>query len=221
MPDTDAKWTGEIGCEGGPILVANTDDFRHWHGADPLPLEARRELHFRIVTLADGRRLHAALDPASEYDRAIRDLEFEAVHSFGPNRTCYLWSVEPGLVAVSVNRGHDRLHWAQVNFADGPSDVADAYAYADASAAQTSGLSYAVTSGPVVVAWSPNSVRDLSSPDAASRATTDDIPRILDLATGGSGASLWLDPGSYLASSGYHETEVWGVSWCTLERRAA
>ncbi len=40
-----ATWEGMIGCEGGPIIVANAEDFEHWRGSDPLPAEARRELH--------------------------------------------------------------------------------------------------------------------------------------------------------------------------------
>lgn len=274
MARTDPKWSSEIGCEGGPVLVANWDDFRHWHGAEPFPLEARRELHlwsaftpqlpeeFRpqgptghqyiasetpaalrdqlidvvtskwpdasvdrtvdtwIVTLADGRKLHAALDPASEYDRAIRNLGQEAVHSFPPSATCYLWSVEPGLVRVLIRPQLDRLHLAQVVFADGPSDVADAYRHAAEAKVETTGLSYEVTAGPVVVAWSPNSVRDLSPTSPFPPASRDATPRILDLATAGSGASIWLEPGRYDASTGYHESETWGVNWSTLKRRA-
>lgn len=39
------EWEGAIGCEGGPVLIANADDFRHWTGTDPLPNEDRKELH--------------------------------------------------------------------------------------------------------------------------------------------------------------------------------
>ena len=34
-----AAWEGAIGCEGGPVILVNADDFRHWTGGEPLPLE--------------------------------------------------------------------------------------------------------------------------------------------------------------------------------------
>jgi hypothetical protein len=272
VSNPEPRWSSEIGCEGGPILVANNNDFRHWFGAEPFPEEARRELHlwsaftaelpkeFRpqgsvghqyieshapsalrerliegilsqwpsakvdrtvgtwVVALADGRKLHAALEPASEYDRAIRHLEQEAVYSYPPNAKCYLWSVEPGLVDVSVGADLDQLRLTQVSFADSSSDVAQAYAHASQAEAEPSGLSYDITSGPVVVAWAPNSFRDLHPSSLLSMASRDADARVLDFAIGGSGASLWLEPGPYLAHTGCHESDTWGVSWCSLER---
>lgn len=275
MTSTHSGLSGEIACEGGPVLVANAADFRHWYGAEPFPLEVRRELHwwssftselpeqfrpqgpvghqyvatanpsaFRdqlidavlsrwpgadvdrsqdtwVVTRADGRSLHAALDPASEYDRAIRDLAHEAVHTFLPASACYLWCVVPGLVRFSISSRLDCLHLAQVEFSDSPSDVAEAYAHAREADVKPSGHSYEVTAGPVVVAWAPNSVRDLSPTVSLTLANRDAPPRTLDLAVESSGALLWLDPGRYEAYTGYHESETWGVSWCTLKRHAA
>ncbi len=39
-------WSDEIGCEGGPVLVANLDDFEHWRGSDPLDSSRATELHY-------------------------------------------------------------------------------------------------------------------------------------------------------------------------------
>lgn len=39
-------WNGEIGCEGGPVLVANLEDFNQWCGSEPFAAAAATELHF-------------------------------------------------------------------------------------------------------------------------------------------------------------------------------
>ena len=38
-------WQESIGCEGGPVIIANAVDFQHWRGSDPLPRSDRRALH--------------------------------------------------------------------------------------------------------------------------------------------------------------------------------
>jgi len=41
----DFAWQAEFGCEGGPVIVANLDDFLAWRGAEPLPPSQATELH--------------------------------------------------------------------------------------------------------------------------------------------------------------------------------
>ena len=46
MTDRNMAWSDEFDCEGGPVLVANVDDFLHWHGSEPLSPEHATALHF-------------------------------------------------------------------------------------------------------------------------------------------------------------------------------
>lgn len=41
-----AAWTGDIGCEGGPVLVANAEDFQRWRGAETLDPARATEIHY-------------------------------------------------------------------------------------------------------------------------------------------------------------------------------
>lgn len=42
--------------------------------------------------------------------------------------------------------------------------------------------------------------------------------QLLDMATGASGALLWLQPGMYQSALHYHSEASWGVVWCRLQR---
>ncbi len=267
-------WSDEIGCEGGPVLVANLDDFEHWRGSDPLDSSRATELHYwspftselpeqwhpsgptghqylasanpsetrekLMSTLLnhwpgttvdrtdgtwrairpDGRILNAALSPDSEYDSATRNLGDDGIHCFGSGAIGYLWSVAPGMVRINIDEKRDFLLLSQVEFAD--DDVGAQKAHEHALRADwchaVPGNQYCVTLGPVVVAWSPNSARDISRP--ISRVdTAPSLPgMLLDMATDGSGALLWLEPGLYQSTLQYHEQDNWAVSWCRLQR---
>ncbi|MES2017667.1 MAG: hypothetical protein V4484_14345 [Pseudomonadota bacterium] len=273
--DTSTRaWSGDIGCEGGPVLVANLDDFQRWHGSDPLDRASATELHYWSqftaelpeqwhpngraghqylatadpsacrdalmsmlverwpgttvdrsngswrATLPDGRLLHAALSPDSEYERAIRDLGSEAIHHFGSSAMGYLWSAAPGVVRITLAEQRDLLLLSQVEYADDDVDEQAAHAHAltaDLSQAAP-GIQYRVTCGPVVVAWSPNSVRDLSRPIDSADTGPSAPGLLLDMATDGSGALLWLAPGLYRSTLQYHEQDSWAVSCCRLQR---
>ena len=39
-------WFDEIGCEGGPVIVANLDDFLQWRGSEPFNPSNATELHY-------------------------------------------------------------------------------------------------------------------------------------------------------------------------------
>ncbi|MCA9174753.1 MAG: hypothetical protein KDB14_09745 [Planctomycetales bacterium] len=302
-------WSSEIGCEGGPVLVANFADFREWSGAEPFPPDRHTELLFYspfthelpdrfrangdnghhyfqadnpaalaeellaaclerfpgstvqageghwTVVRPDGKQLHASLEPSSEYALATRQLAEQSIHRFGSNCACHLWSVEPGIVRIEVRRRHSELLLAQVTFADEPADEDAAYAHArlaklpaadddvhfevrheasreaagpqgltrvacDGGPASPQGLTRVACdggpAGPVIVAWSPASYRDLDAPIELDR-LGDGRPGLeLNLATAGSGAAIWLRPGSYVARTGAHESETWGVSWCVF-----
>ena len=265
-------WVSEIGCEGGPVLVANATDFEQWYGNEALPEASRSELHFWspftgelparfqpqgpaghqylpsqapaalreeliaellalwpdtqvdrtsdtwVATRPDGRKLQAVLEPSSEYSIATRDLGSEAVHHYGSGASCFLWSIEPGLVRIAIDERRERLHLAQVAFADGNSEAETAYAHALSEAGEPSELQYRITPGSAVALWSPQSIRALPR-DARFRCGPGETPRLLDLATAGSGAAFWLEPGEYQPFTGYHESPTWGVDWCTLRRR--
>jgi len=69
-----------------------------------------------------------------------------------------------------------------------------------------------------VAAWSPNSIRDLSAPINAADATPSLPGQLLDMATGASGALLWLQPGMYESALHYHAEASWGGAWCRVQR---
>lgn len=267
-------WSNEIGCDGGPVIVANLDDFRHWHGCEPFDASRATELHYwspftselpeewrpngptghqylasanpsetREILMSvlcklwpgtdvdrsdgtwcairpDGRILNAALSPESEYDRAIRHLGDDAIHRFGNDAIGYLWSASPGMVRINVDEKRDFLLLSQVEFADDDADAERAYSHAlsaDCCDAAPSNQ-YRVTSGPVVVAWSPNSARDMSKPLGDDNVAPSLPGTLLDLATDSSGALLWIEPGLYESTLQYHEEDSWGISWCRLQR---
>jgi hypothetical protein len=68
-----------IGCEGGPVLVANADDFRLWTGGEPLPARDRTELHLWSPFTAelpekfrpDGPAGHQFV-PGASFDELVR-----------------------------------------------------------------------------------------------------------------------------------------------------
>ncbi|KQV45979.1 hypothetical protein ASD07_15935 [Duganella sp. Root336D2] len=168
----------------------------------------------------DGKTLNAALSPDSEYDNAIRNLGDEGIHHFGESAIGYLWSAGPGMVRIDLGEKRDSLVLSQVEFADSDEDAQNAFDHALNAewrdAAPT--LQYEVTLGPVVVAWSPNSARDLSKPICHKDTAPSRPGLLLDLSTGGSGALLWLEPGLYESTLHYHEDGSWAVSWCRLQR---
>lgn len=268
------EWSGEIGCEGGPVLVANLDDFQQWRGSEPFDQAEATELHFwspftdqlpqqwqpngpnghqylacpypaaqrellmSVIleqwpgTLIDrssdtwsatrpgGRTLKAALSPDSEYDRAIRNFETESIHHFGHDASAYLWEASPGMVRISVDITRNFLLLSQVEFADDEEGERLAHEHALGAGFDdtVSGAHYRITSGPVVVAWSPNSAGDLASPLSRSDAGPSLPGVLLDMSTCTSGALLWLEPGLYKSSAKYHKGESWAVSWCWLQR---
>jgi hypothetical protein len=280
IPDTSkAAWETEIVCEGGPLIVANLDDFRAWRGAEPFDPSQATELHhwgqftadlpaawrpngpaghqyiadadpaqrredlaelvlarwpcstvvrgdgqWRI-TRPDGKFMHLALAPDSEYDRATRGFQHEGLHAFAQGASAYFCDVEPGMVGVRVEAGRTRLVIAQVVFSEDDAGTARAYAHAYARGSGRvmdtgQGLRYRVTQGPVVAAWSPYGAQDLDQPIDALHPAAGAIDRQLDFAIQASGALVRLEPGWYTSSLYYHEhpDEDWGVAWCVLER---
>jgi hypothetical protein len=267
-------WQAEIGCEGGPVLVANFKDFLQWHGSEPIDPGLATELHYyspftrelpecwqpngptghqylasaepakrredliacvlaqwpgTIVdrsgsqwsaTRPDGRALQVALSPGSEYDRAIRRLATENVYAFGDGASAYLWGAVPGMVRIHLNAARNMLYLFQVEFAEDDADAEHAYeqALAAASAPAEQGIEYRVTAGPVMVAWSPNSARDLQERVRADDTGATVPGRLLDLSIAGTAALVWLEPGAYMSTTGYLECDTWGVAWCRLRR---
>lgn len=264
-------WCVEIACEGGPVLVANSDDFREWTGSEPFPSSRRKQLLFYspftrelpeefrkygdtghvvvetsdpaglrdrliaacmesfpgstvdrtggswVLTRSDGKKLHAYLEPSSEYALATRTLKEDGLHAFGNARSCFLWSAEPGVVLVQVSRDHSMLMLAQVNYANSDQDVADAYAHASTTPpTNDSGVRYEVVQGPVVAIWSPQSAADLQTGFNIDNSSPGNPGVALDLVTSKSGAAVWLRPGRYAARTAYSNAASWGVSWCLL-----
>ncbi len=170
-----------------------------------------------VVTRGDGRKLRASLEPSSEYAVAIRSLGQDRVYEWGNGSTCYLWSIEPGIVQLNVRRNHSELLMSQITYLEPDVEKAEPLSFALVTTPPNqTGCRYRITGGPVVVSWSPNSSNDLQPGvdiDAPSAGTPG---RTLDLATGSSGASIWMQPGWYVARTGYHETERWSLSWCQI-----
>jgi hypothetical protein len=170
-----------------------------------------------IVTRGDGKRLHASLEPSSEYSRATRHLDQDGSYSWGDGLKCYLWSIGPGIVRLSVRNNRTELVLSQMEYSDEDEHAALAYAYAENEGeSQPTGATYEITKGPAVVAWSPCGASDLNGGVDLEAPSRTSPGRLLDLATDESGALVWLEPGAYEASSGYHGSETWGVSWCKL-----
>ena len=266
-------WDEEIGCEGGPVLVANADDFRAWTGSDPYPDDARIELlfyspftgellekfqahgvegHLRfpsdnpaelrdalmesvierfpgvnidkgadtwVATRPDGKKLHASLEPSSEYALALRGLGHDGVYNRGEDSNLYLWSVEPGIVRLSVREANSELLLSQITYLNEGIEESVPYNFCKEHVpTDTSGAKYLITRGPTVVAWSPNSFADVETGVNLDAVAPSQPGVVLNLATNASGASVWLRPGSYYAQTGYHETADWGVGWCLLIR---
>jgi|GEM_PF-2599597 len=267
-------WSGEIACEGGPVLVVNLDDFGFWRGVEPFDSSRATELHYwspftpelpehwhpngptghqylasanpslareELMALLlnlwpgttvdrsgstwrasrpDGRTLNAALSPDSEYDSATRTLGSDGIHHFGDGTAGYLWSVAPGMVRIDVDEKRDFLLLSQVEYADDEHGAQEAYDHALGAAwfeaAPTK--QYRVTLGPVVVTWAPNSACDLTGPIDHADAEPSRSGVLLDMATAGSGALLWLKPGLYESSLQYREEDSWAISWCRLQR---
>jgi hypothetical protein len=46
MNTNGSAWFDEIGCEGGPVIVANLDDFLQWRGSEPFNPLSATELHY-------------------------------------------------------------------------------------------------------------------------------------------------------------------------------
>jgi hypothetical protein len=46
MSIKSVAWSGEIACEGGPVLVANLEDFEQWRGSESLTAAQATELHY-------------------------------------------------------------------------------------------------------------------------------------------------------------------------------
>ncbi|MCD2514883.1 hypothetical protein LQ564_00980 [Massilia sp. G4R7] len=168
----------------------------------------------------DGKKLQAELSPDSEYDRAIRDLGQEGIHRFGQDASAYLWSAAPGHVRIEVAASRSLVLLAQIEYADGDDDVAQAWRHVSAAAAPVAGagLRYRIDPGPAVLAWAPNSAGDATRPLAAIDAGPGQPGVLLDLALPASGVLVWLEPGIYASSLHYHEADRWAVSWCRLER---
>ena len=98
-------------------------------------LEAMRDELFRFVTdkwpgttitkkferwrvrLPDGGVLNVVFEPASEYDRCIRDLPEVKLHTFDGNRRGLVWSIVPGIVDV-LRLADGQLLLVQVECAD-------------------------------------------------------------------------------------------------------
>lgn len=268
------SWQGDIECEGGPILVANLEDFLQWHGSEAIDPALATELHYYSpftgelpdhwqpngptghqylastdlaksrdeliawmlahwpgtevdrsraqwrATRPDGRMLRVGLSPDSEYDRAIRHLGDEGVHAYGDGASAYFWGSASTPVRIHLGTARDTLLLSKVDFADDNDEAERAHDRARAlgAASNVDGLRYRVSGGPVVVAWSPNSARDLQQPIAAGETGPDRPGMLLDLSLEESGALVWLKPGVYASTLGYHEEDNYGIEWCLLHR---
>jgi hypothetical protein len=107
-----------IGCEGGPIIVANAEDFKHWRGSDPLPAKARRELHvWSAFTVELPERFRPAgpaghqLIPGRDYDElvAMRRELVEFVQGRWPGST-----VREEFETCTVTRPDGARLWVQL-----------------------------------------------------------------------------------------------------------
>jgi hypothetical protein len=271
-----AAWRGSIGCEGGPVIVANAEDFEHWTGSDPLDSLEPIELHvwgqftaelpeaFRpdgptghqilpaggradvlrmqaelveyvrerwpgtvvedkfgtaVLRRPDGTQMNVRPEPLTEYDRCIRDLDDVKVHQFGARRNALVWSVEPGIVDLHRSADGRRLALAQVTVADDDAGAREALGVVDEVRVDpgASLLTWEIHSSAVVVAWAPNSITDLEGRLAWTHLAPKDPGRILDLATGSSGALLALEAGTYQVVTGFRDGGQWEVMWCILE----
>ncbi|HEX2643813.1 MAG TPA: hypothetical protein VHU81_12540 [Thermoanaerobaculia bacterium] len=271
-------WRGLIGCEGGPVIVANLADFLYWRGAEPFPDSERRELHlwspftselpdrfhpggprghqfipapdhaaledmrdelFRFVVTKwpgtvvtqeherwiarrpDGAALNVKLDPTSEYDRCIRDLEEVKIHTFDAGRCCLVWSVEPGIVNI-VRAAPRQLLLVQTRYADDDEQAESAVqnAIEQARAHDEAGeVSFTIKPATVVVSWAPNSALDCRV-EALQEQHSSTVPGVLlDLATAESGALLGMPPGAYGVTVGEWTDQQSCAAWCALTWR--
>lgn len=271
------SWQGDIECEGGPVLVANLEDFLQWHGSEAIDPALATELHYYSpftgelpdswqpngptghqylaspdpakrrdeliawmlarwpgttvdrsraqwrATRPDGRMLRVGLSPDSEYERAIRHLGDEGVHAYGDGAAAYFWSSASTPVRIHLGAARDMLLLSKIEFADDNEEAERAHdrSLALGAASSADGLRYRVSAGPVVVAWSPNSARDLQRSIAAEETGRDRPGILLDLSLEESGALVWLEPGIYASALGYHEEDNYGVEWCLLRRQQA
>jgi hypothetical protein len=257
------------------VIVANLEDFKHWTGSNPLPVQERERLHlwgafthelpekFRpegpaghqfvpagslpellalreellryikdrwprtavsgdmletsVVRRRDGKQLQVHLEPTGEYDRCIRDLYDLKLHTFDGGRRCVVFSVVPGLVDIHKSASARRLELSQTFFLQDEKDERQplervrGISLPDAGPGPT----FEVTDGPVVISWAPNSYGDQRG--ELKRPALDEPGMLLDLATGGSGALLSIELGSYRIAHGEEENSRWGVRWCVLE----
>ena len=172
------------------------------------------------ATRPDGRVLRAGLWPNSEYDHAVRHLGTEGIHAYGHGASAYLWGSGPGPVRIHLSAERNSVLLTHVEFADDNEEAERAHARALAlsAASAADGLHYRVKDGPVIVAWSPNSAGDLERPIHASDTGRDRAGMLLDMTLDESGALVWLKPGIYVSTLGYHEEGNYGIAWCRLRR---
>jgi hypothetical protein len=144
----------------------------------------------------------------------------DAVVSFGEGQRCYAWNVTPGSVRIMVDPTRTFLCLARIDYADNEAgrNAAHAYALAYQAAPSPQGHAYRVSEGPVVIAWSPSSVRDTSTAIQALPLSAASPGALIDFAKGPNAAALWMAPGVYASSLFYHEEDRWAVSWCRLQR---
>jgi hypothetical protein len=153
-------------------------------------------------------------------DAPVQHGALDAVHPFAEGHSCYVWRVTPGSIRIMVDPTRTFLCLARIEYADNEAgrDAAHAYALAYQSAPAAEGLAYRVSTGPVVVAWSPGRARDTSTAIQALPLSAATPGALIDFATGPNAAALWLAPGLYASSLFYHEEDRWAVSWCRLQR---
>ena len=185
-------WSDDIECGGGPVLVANVDDFAHWFGTA------------------------AVAGPSGSLGQSGH----ESIHPFAPDCMCYLWHALAGSVRVSVDASRSALRLAQIEYADDDASRAAAHAHAFAFDAvqDAPGLRYRVSTGPVVIAWATNSMADTSTSINRLPLSASTPGALIDFAGGPNAAAVWLKPGMYVSLLFFHEDDRWGISWCTLQR---
>jgi hypothetical protein len=145
---------------------------------------------------------------------------YDSVHAFGDGHACYLWSLLPGPVRVTVDASRSFLCLAQIEYADNDAgrEAAHAYALAYQLADAAAGVTYRVTEGAVVIASASSSVSATSTAIEGLPLSAASPGALIDFSSGPNAAALWLQPGLYVSSLFYHEDDRWGVSWCRLQR---
>ena len=167
----------------------------------------------------DGRLLRVEFYPTSEYDRAIRDLLYVKATTFAVGRVGIVFSVEPGMVEIVRQPSGDL---ALVQVLSVPDARLEASAIQDVLNDESfqrsaSEAVLVIDPGPIVVAWAPQSARDLTT-HRPSRTPMDPGKRLDFGAIAGSGATLAVPSGLYSVWAGERRDGDFYVLWCRFLR---